>query len=134
MEDIDKVGGFVIKEKKVLVVRKRGQDFYISLGGKRESGETDEQCLTREVKEELGCTPINVSYLDTFEGRVHNDPTRSIRMACYLCDLAGDIRLSPEDSIEEYRWVDRDYQKEGIKIAYLMERYVFPALAQKGLL
>ncbi len=132
MVDVDKVGAFVIKDKKVLMVRKRGHDFYINLGGRREAGESDEQCLIREVKEELCCTPVNVRYLDTFEGKVHNEPTKTIRMACYLCDLQGDIRLNPEDAIEEYIWIDRDYKEKGIKIAHLTEHYIFPFLINKG--
>jgi len=134
MADIIKAGVFPIKNKKVLVVRKRGHDFYISLGGKNEPGENDKTCLEREVHEELRCGIANLEHLATFEGPVHDDRTKTIRMACYLGDLVGEPQLNPEDKIIEYRWIGRNYAQEGIKIAHLMEFYVIPNLIKQHLL
>ena len=53
---IDKVGGIIIKNKKVLVVRKKTKENFpefIIPGGKRETGETDVETLQREIQEEV---------------------------------------------------------------------------------
>src|SRR3989338_10620148 len=126
MADIIKAGAFPIKDKKVLVVRKRDQEFYISLGGKNEPGEDDLACLLREVKEELNCEAANIIHFATYEGPVHDDRTKTIKMACYFFDLNGEPKLNPKDKVIEYRWIGRDYAKHGIKIAHTMEHYVMP--------
>ena len=51
-------------------------------GGKRESGETFEQCLQRELREELG---IEVQILALFEELVHDYPDRSVHLKFFLC-------------------------------------------------
>ena len=134
MADINKVGAFVIKDKKVLVVRKKTHDFFIALGGRIETGENDTTCLTREVLEEIGCNATNIRFLATFEGPVHDDRTKTICMPCYLCDLEGEIKLNPLDSIVEYRWISRNYAKEGVKLAHTLETFVVPELIKRKLL
>src|SRR5438045_1369236 len=60
--------GMIIKNKKLLVVRTPGQDFFKSAGGKLEPGESAEQAVIRELKEELEVkvTPDNLEVLGTF--------------------------------------------------------------------
>ncbi len=56
MKLIKKIGLAVFKGKKILQVRTNKQDkVFYALGGKIEEGESDLDCLNREVKEELGC-------------------------------------------------------------------------------
>src|SRR5882757_10854262 len=46
-------------------------------GGKREAGETFEQCLVRTIREELG---VEISVGELFEEIVHDYPEKSVRL------------------------------------------------------
>ena len=62
---IDKVGGIIIKNKKVLVVRKKTKGNFpefIIPGGKREIGETDVETLQREIQEEVNLKVVKAEY------------------------------------------------------------------------
>ncbi|RJQ19946.1 NUDIX domain-containing protein [Candidatus Woesearchaeota archaeon] len=134
MADIHKIGAFVIRDKKVLVCRKAKDDFYISLGGKIEDGEDYETCLLREVQEETGCTATNIRYLTTCHGTVHGAENKTIKMDCYLCDLTAEPKINPNDHIVEHRWISREYQMQGIKVASLLEKHVIPELIKRDLI
>ena len=50
---IDKLALILVRDRQQLVARTRGKTAFFTPGGKREAGESDEQALTRECKEEL---------------------------------------------------------------------------------
>lgn len=50
---IDKLAYIYLKDGKVLITLSHGKDTWYIPGGKREAGESDQEALTREVKEEL---------------------------------------------------------------------------------
>lgn len=72
-------------------------------GGKVEPGETNEQALAREIKEELD-TDITVGELiDTIE---YDYPTFHLSMACYWCEIvSGDLVLKEH---EDARWLTKE--------------------------
>ena len=53
-------------------------------GGKREAGETFEQCLVREIREELG---VEISVGELFEEIRHDYPEKSVHLKFFLCQL-----------------------------------------------
>ena len=53
-------------------------------GGKREPDETFEQCLVREIREELG---LEISVGELFEEIVHAYPEKSVRLKFFICDI-----------------------------------------------
>ena len=72
-------------------------------GGKVEQGETPEQALAREIREELD-TEIEVGeYLDTIE---YDYPTFHLSMRCYWCRvISGDLILK---EAEDARWLTKE--------------------------
>jgi hypothetical protein len=50
---IDKLAFVELKDRKVLETKSKGKDIWYIPGGKRDEGESDEQALVREIKEEL---------------------------------------------------------------------------------
>jgi 8-oxo-dGTP diphosphatase len=55
-------------------------------GGKREPGETFEQCLARELREELG---IEASVHELIEEIVHEYPERKVQLKFFRCELTS---------------------------------------------
>lgn len=55
-------------------------------GGKREQGETFEQCLQRELREELG---IETSIHELIEDIVHEYPERTVQLKFFRCELTS---------------------------------------------
>jgi len=53
-------------------------------GGKREAGETFEQCLVREIREELG---VAISVGALFEEVAHDYPEKSVHLKFFMCRL-----------------------------------------------
>jgi mutator protein MutT len=70
-------------------------------GGKREPGESFEQCLVREIREELGVT---ISVGELFEEIAHEYPEKSVHLKFFICKLlAGEPQ--PLDCAA-VRWVN----------------------------
>jgi mutator protein MutT len=71
-------------------------------GGKREAGETFEQCLVREIREELG---VEISVGGLFAEIRHDYPEKSVHLKFFLCTLlAGEPQ--PLDCAA-VKWIDR---------------------------
>lgn len=83
-------------------------------GGKIEAGETPEDALVREIKEELDSDILVEEYIDTIE---YDYPTFHISMNCYFCKLisgeltlieADDARWLTKDTIDDVNWLPAD--------------------------
>jgi 8-oxo-dGTP diphosphatase len=76
-------------------------------GGKLESGESPEECLVRELQEEMG---IEIAPYAWFGVNEHDYGTVRIKLIAYLAKYStGEIRLADHD---EYRWVNREELRE----------------------
>ncbi len=128
VQSIDKVAALCIQDQKLLVVYKPSIGMYITPGGKIEQGETDIQCLQREMQEELGCRIKNPIYLATFSGK--NPDGSPLRLTCYLCTLIGTPTINPNDSVSEYQWLDLTANKHTLPLAPLLQSKIIPALKE----
>lgn len=72
-------------------------------GGKREPGETFEQCLIREIGEELG---VDISVGKLFEEISHDYPEKSVHLKFFLCQLVSG-EPQPIDCAA-VKWIDRN--------------------------
>lgn len=113
MADIIKVAGVVIKNKKLLMVRKYSQDFLAMLGGKLELNETQIECLKREILEEIGTS--NFRIIDerpfyTAYSVAGSDITKTLEMHCYKVELF-------EDPIPTYNPQKPEETERGLNIS-----------------
>ena len=71
-------------------------------GGKREPGESDGECLVREIEEELGTGAVVERLVYT---ATHAYPDRVVELRFYACDIEGE----PLPMLgQRMQWVPRD--------------------------
>ena len=102
---IDKLAFIEIRDRKVLETCSYGKDKWYIPGGKREAGESDDQALIREMKEELlvDLVPETIKHCGTFEAQAHGKPEGTmVRMTCYTAKYNG--TLSPSAEVEKLDW------------------------------
>jgi len=128
-EPVFKYGLAVIKDKKLLVVRKRNTSKYIMPGGKPLEGETAEQTLEREIWEELSCRIKTGSLdpFDTFEDRSALKPYPIIEMKVYLGEIEGVPK--PSGEIVEVRWIEKS---DLDLMTPIIKDKIVPALIKRG--
>lgn len=99
---IEKCAAIILRKRRLLVVRKRGTSVFISPGGKIVSGETQFECLQRELKEELDVRLINAEPFGTFD-RLSALENTEVRIHVWFTTIAGKCTARAE--IEELRWI-----------------------------
>lgn len=106
MKEIKVVAAIIQKENKILAT-KRGYGEFINMwefpGGKIESGETKEQAIVREIKEELNIE-INV---DKFAIDIeYQYPNFYLFMSCFMCSIKeGSIELLEHN---DGKWITKE--------------------------
>lgn len=106
MKEIDKIAFIYLKDGKILSTLSKGKDTYYIPGGKRIDGETDNETLIRECKEELTIDIIEdtIKYYGTFEAQAHGKAEGIlVKMTCYMADFNGELKADSE--IQEIRWL-----------------------------
>ncbi len=106
MKEIDKIAFIYLKDGKILSTLSKRKDTYYIPGGKRIEGETDNETLIRECKEELTIDIIesSIKYYGTFEAQAHGKAEGIlVKMTCYMADFNGEIKADSE--IQEIRWL-----------------------------
>lgn len=132
MKTIHKAAAVVIVDNTFLMVRKVGADIWTSLGGHVEQGETPEQAVIREIKEEFNCDSEILRSIGDFRAKAAHDDAELL-LSTFLIELKGNIELiDPE--LEEYRFLTKDYKKEGILLPDSIEDHVIPYCIREGLL
>jgi mutator protein MutT len=104
---IDVAAGLVFRHGKLLITR-RPPDAHLGglwefPGGKREPGETFEDCLTRELREELA---IEVEVRELIESITHDYPDRSVHLKFFRCQW---LRHEPQAiGCHEFVWITKE--------------------------
>lgn len=131
---IDKVGGVILKDRKILVQRKKNnREECIIPGGKRKENETDFETLKRELYEELTVELVKAEFIGGFDDiACFSNINEPIHVQTYLAEVKGDIVCNNE--IKEAIWIDRNYREQGIKVGSILGEYVIPNLVEKGLM
>jgi len=120
-KEIDKLAWLHIKDGQLLGARSKDKTHFYTPGGKRELGESDEQALIREIKEEISIDLIasSINYAATFKAPADDKEDGIIvKLTCYFADFEGELKENSE--IEEIRFINyqhrSDFSLGGIKV------------------
>ena len=131
--DIYKAGGVILRDRKFLLGRSKGKTLFINPGGKLEPGETPEQALIREVREELGIV-VHTGDLrpyGTYYAIAAGHKDTRLRMDMFIIESwEGEPR--PDNEIEEIRWFDSTMN--GQQTGSILEHEVIPKLKAERLI
>ena len=107
MKTIEVSAGLIFRDGKLLITQRHADAHLGGLwefpGGKREADETFEQCLVRELREELG---VEVSVGELVEELTHDYAEKSVRLKFFVCKLLSG-EPQPLDCAA-VKWVSRD--------------------------
>jgi mutator protein MutT len=88
MKQIEVSAALIFRDGKLLITRRHVKSHLGGLwefpGGKLEAGETFEECLVREIHEELG---VEISVGELFSEISHDYPEKSVRLKFFICKL-----------------------------------------------
>ncbi len=132
MADYHKVGLLHVQDGRVLLCRKKHTTSLLILpGGTLERGETAEECLRRECREELGEVEVsNLHYLGDYESPAAGQDGKTVKIERYAGELEGTPAAHSE--IKDLVWFgSRD---DEALLAPSLRNVIFPDLRQRGLL
>lgn len=115
-KEIDVSAALIFHQGRLLITRRRDDSHLGGLwefpGGKREPNETFEQCLIREIREELG---MEIAVGDLFEEISHAYKEKTVRLKFFVCRwIGGEPKALGCASFE---WISKDE----------LTQYEFPA-------
>jgi 8-oxo-dGTP pyrophosphatase MutT (NUDIX family) len=128
----ERISAVIVKEKRILLVTGFDEKRYWTPGGKLEPGESHEQTLKRELKEELGVELTDVRPYFSYEGFTTrlNEPQK---VHCYLVEFKGDIR--PSSEITSFGWFSRaDFDSKRVRMFDEAEKNFIPRVIKDGIL
>ena len=106
MKTVRVVAAIIIENDKVFATQRGYGEFkdgWEFPGGKIEPGETPEEAIVREIKEELDSEVEVIELLDTVE---YDYPNFHLSMGCFICKIkSGDLVLKEHEAA---KWLTKD--------------------------
>jgi 8-oxo-dGTP diphosphatase len=133
--DFDKVGLLAVRDGKILLCRKRHTTSLLILpGGCREAGESAVDCLSRELREELGHVVVSaVELVGVYTDRAAGPETaqpKTVRIELYRGELIGEPVARSE--IAELVWFGEG--DDCFQLAPSIANKILPDLLARGIL
>lgn len=104
-----RIAGVAIKDNKLLLLKGKGYEYFWTPGGKIDGEESDEECLRRELKEEISVSLVSIKFFKEYDGISFFNPEIKQKQVVYLIEINGEIK--PDAEIESYVWMSKEDYK-----------------------
>ena len=129
MDFIRKAAALIFSNERMMIVKPRGKPYFISPGGKYEGGETAEECLRRELKEELSVELTKFKPYRTYEIAKAAHSNLPLRLELYLVEIKGEPKPSAE--IEEIAWLSKaDFEAGKYNLAPSFSEFTWDLISE----
>lgn len=132
MKLIKKSAMAIVRDNKLLVVRKNGSRYYLMPGGKPEKGESAVDALRRELREEISCSvdDTSLALLGHFEDFTSDGKSR-VAIDLFAGEIVGEPK--PSSEIEELKWISAADSINPF-LTPIVKKQIMPFLVGKGML
>ena len=93
METVTRIAGIIIREGKLLMLLGKSHIELWTPGGKVELNERDEECLKRELKEEIGVDVLSAKFFKEYLNKSFYHPERMTKERVYIVEIEGEPKL-----------------------------------------
>ena len=132
METETRVAAIIIRDDKILMLRGKGHEELWTPGGHLEIGESEEKCLKRELKEEIGVNLLKLEFLGIYPGKSFYQPEKTYNQHIYLVEIEG--KITPDAEIKDFLWFSKeDFLSKKYPMITNDEEEVIPDLIKRGI-
>ncbi|MBW2964431.1 NUDIX domain-containing protein [Candidatus Woesearchaeota archaeon] len=100
-------GCAILKNGKLLLIRKKDRDFWEIPGGRDSDGSSEEAAVSKTA-EQIGVTPTVIQQFTVLE--YQKDGT-NVEANIFECDVDPEAAFTPGENVEEVRWFSREELK-----------------------
>lgn len=136
MEYRIRIAAMIIRDGKLLMLQGKDKTGVVrpelwTPGGKIEPGESDEDCLRRELKEEIGVQLISARFFGEYESKSHYRDYGMTRSKVYIANVEG--KIIPDHEIVAYVWLSHsEFKNKKYPMIPVTEEEIVPDLIAKG--
>jgi len=132
MEIRTRIAGIIIKDGKILMLLGKGYSELWTPGGKVDNNETDEECLRRELREEIGVNLIETKFFKEYSTYSFYHPERKMIEKVYVCKIEGAPK--PDAEIQNIVWFTKnDFENKKYPMITHTEKDLIPDLIKIGI-
>ena len=113
-----------LEKNKVLLIQQYGRKRNVLVAGYINKGETPEEALVREVKEEIGVNVLEYQY-----SKSEFFPPSNTLMINYSCIVDSEL-INPNDEVEKAQWFSFEEAKDQIAHDSVAERFLLEFLSK----
>lgn len=120
----------LFNNKKILMAKGDSKDVFFFVGGGVEEGESDIDCLIREVREEIGCEldKKTIRFLAEFEDVAHGRENMVVQLPFFTAEFIGEP--TPAGEVDELAFLDSSVDPK--LLSAIAVNHVFPYFKEKG--